>query len=269
MPPADELNAPEPDRSPIVAALLSAIIPGLGHRRTRPTLARTLIGISLIAVLSFTCWLLTRDQLDLLAWTVKPNWLLGVVILSLVTLVARSAVTVDAARAAGLRHSRHPRLSRVSLLVVLVLVAAPHVAVTTLAWQQRILLTTVFTAEATTTARPTLLGGLSSNRSAGASLTPRLDGARISSQALPDISSEHVDDVDASASPAQARSHQPVESEPTTIPPSPLDPDPDPSIPDAPQTWDGEPRLSIVMLGSDGGYDRRGIRTDTIIVLSI
>ncbi|MDH3302810.1 MAG: LCP family protein [Acidimicrobiia bacterium] len=272
MSPADEPNAPEPHRSPVFAALLSAFLPGLGHRRTRPARARALMGVSLIAVSSFAVWLVTRDRLDLLAWTIKPNWLLGVVIASFVTLVARSAVAVDAARAAGLRHSRHPLLSRLGLLVVLLLVAAPHVAVATLAWQQHNLLTRVFTAEATATARPAPVKGFSTNRSAGgtgtpASLSSRLGGARISSQALPGISSKHVDDVDAATRPAPTQPRPADESAPTTIPPSQVDPTP--SIPDTPRTWDGETRLSIVMLGSDGGYDRRGIRTDTIIVLSI
>ncbi len=269
---ADEPNAPEQHRSPILAALLSALLPGLGHRRTRPALARGLMAVSLIAILSFSLWLLSRDKLDLLAWTIRPGWLLGVMIVSLVTLIARSVVAVDAARAAGLRRSRHPWVSRVGLLVVLVVVAAPHVVVGTLAWQQRALLTRVFTAEATATARPTIVKVLAEDRppagaTTSASLSSGFDGARISSQALPEISSEHVDDVDASARPARSRARSGVESAPTTTAPSPVDPDP--SIPDAPQTWDGETRLSIVMLGSDGGYDRRGIRTDTIIVLSI
>ena len=36
-----------------------------------------------------------------------------------------------------------------------------------------------------------------------------------------------------------------------------------------PADWDGEERLTVVLLGSDGGYRRWGVRTDTIIVFSI
>ena len=36
-----------------------------------------------------------------------------------------------------------------------------------------------------------------------------------------------------------------------------------------PPSWDGAERLTIALLGSDAGFDRRGVRTDTIIVLSI
>ena len=34
-------------------------------------------------------------------------------------------------------------------------------------------------------------------------------------------------------------------------------------------TWDGAERLTIALLGSDAGFDRVGVRTDTIIVVSI
>jgi polyisoprenyl-teichoic acid--peptidoglycan teichoic acid transferase len=36
-----------------------------------------------------------------------------------------------------------------------------------------------------------------------------------------------------------------------------------------PRTWDGADRLTNALVGGRGGFDRRGIRTDTIIVLSI
>ncbi len=35
------------------------------------------------------------------------------------------------------------------------------------------------------------------------------------------------------------------------------------------ETWDGQERLTIALLGGDGGFDRSGVRTDTIIVVSI
>ena len=37
----------------------------------------------------------------------------------------------------------------------------------------------------------------------------------------------------------------------------------------APRTWDGAERLTLALLGGDGGFDRVGVRTDTIIVVSI
>ena len=42
-----------------------------------------------------------------------------------------------------------------------------------------------------------------------------------------------------------------------------------PSTPTAPLTWEGADRLTVALLGSDAGFDRAGVRTDTIIVLSI
>jgi len=49
-------------------------------------------------------------------------------------------------------------------------------------------------------------------------------------------------------------------------------PAPDPTPPTStsvPRTWDGAERLTIALLGGDGGFDRVGVRTDTIIVVSI
>ncbi len=36
-----------------------------------------------------------------------------------------------------------------------------------------------------------------------------------------------------------------------------------------PPSWDGERRLTMALLGSDAGFDRYGVRTDTVIVLTI
>ena len=55
-----------------------------------------------------------------------------------------------------------------------------------------------------------------------------------------------------------------VAAPPTTTPPATA------SVTTAPPpTWDGADRLTIALLGSDTGFDRHGVRTDTIIVLSI
>ena len=77
------------------------------------------------------------------------------------------------------------------------------------------------------------------------------------------------------AAETQAATPSPVAT--VTIPPSaavvPESPQlPEPAPPTStvvPRTWDGAERLTIALLGGDGGFDRVGVRTDTIIVVSI
>jgi len=129
------------------------------------------------------------------------------------------------------------------LAFILALVALPHVIVADLAWQQRGVVTRLFAAEAAVTARPTRLTTSGS------------------------VTSVVTDDVDGPAGPTIAPEIEDGRESTDATPPTTVDAVPAP--PEAPTTWDGDERLSIVMLGSDGGYDRVGIRTDTIIVLSI
>lgn len=265
MPPADAVSAQNLLRSPTSSALLSALLPGLGHLHTRPALGRILLGFSLGAAGGSLVWLATSDRADVLAWTVEPDRLLGVILLCAAMVVIRWVVAIDAARAAGLGRTRRRLLSQIGLIVVLILVAVPHVVVATLAWQQRNMVTKVFTAEQTATARPTRVAGIAVTRSE----------SELRSESVPEIRSEHVDDIDEPAGPARTDTERGAgtaaetdrDTSPSTTRPRPAEETPPP--PDPPKTWDGDDRLSIVMLGSDGGYDRKGIRTDTIIVLSI
>lgn len=48
-----------------------------------------------------------------------------------------------------------------------------------------------------------------------------------------------------------------------------IQPEPTTAAPPAPAIWDGLERLNILLLGADDGPNRRGIRTDTMIVVSI
>ena len=74
------------------------------------------------------------------------------------------------------------------------------------------------------------------------------------------------------AAETQAATPSPVTA---VVPESPQLPEPAPPAIAAPtstvvpRTWDGAERLTIALLGGDGGFDRVGVRTDTIIVVSI
>lgn len=279
-------SSPPQPPSPFVAAALSAIVPGLGHVRTRPSRAKWLLSLSVVAVAAGIGWLLTRDRHEIFSWTVKPDWLLGLVALSLVTLALRVAVALDAVRAVEANQIRHRWASSLGVTAVVIVMAIPHLFGAMLAWQQWRLVTDVFSAQQTATARPTKLAaatqalpdGLPNPDSpVGNDGDPALDAISkpmISSRAVPRLSSEVVDqivdDPDMQAGAVLRSDQADADQTPTTaLAPSPPPVQTEPSLPQGPMTWDGDDRLSIVMLGSDGGFDRTGIRTDTIIVLSI
>ncbi|MGF1596944.1 MAG: LCP family protein [Acidimicrobiales bacterium] len=247
--------APRGRTTPLRAAALSALLPGLGHLRTAPKRGRHLVLVSIAVGLVVVGWLTTRSRNELMALTVHPRWLAVGIVVSLATLAARAAVAIDAVRRTRPAVDRSRWTAAVGLGLVGVVVAAPHLAVAVAAGQQLDVVDTIFVAG--DTARPTPLPG-----------EPPLPGESGS-----DIGGDGL------AGPGPTLDSPSSETQPTTdrrsstlVPaqPSPLaalEP-PTPGSDDR-ATWDGEERLSILLLGGDGGYDRIGVRTDTIIVLSI
>ena len=122
----------------------------------------------------------------------------------------------------------------VTLVALAVIITVPHVIAVRFAVAQLILLSSVFDATRTETAVPT------------------------------PVPTTTVPTTMAAASPSET-SEPSAPAPDTTAAPS--------SVPSttttARATWNGAERLTIALLGSDGGFDREGVRTDTIIVLSI
>ena len=226
----------------MLAAALSAVWPGLGHFGHNTGRAFLLVNSTLAAMVIGFAYAMTRDLATLLAWTVSPPALRVLMAGALGVLVFRVAVTVDAYRAAALRYRRR-RMSvagrfgtLVALVVLAVIIVAPHVIAIRFSVAQLVLLSNVFDATRTETAVPTPVPVTSTMVRA----TPAL--------ATPDKMPEaSVPVPQATAAPSTAPST-------TTT---------------TQATWDGADRLTIALLGSDGGFDRKGVRTDTIIVLSI
>ncbi|MDG2114131.1 MAG: LCP family protein, partial [Actinomycetota bacterium] len=133
-----------------------------------------------------------------------------------------------------------------ALVILLTLAAAPHLLVVRYAAAQLDLLDEVFDATSTEAARPT---ALASNAGVPAATTTTARPA-LSPPASP---------------PATAASPTTPTTAPLTAPPTTPSTAPPTSVP----TWDGDERLTILLLGGDGGFDRSGVRTDTIIALSI
>lgn len=226
---------------PLVAAALSAIWPGLGHFGHRTRRALLFANGTLMAYVFALGYVVARGTRTLLLWTVDISSLRILMVGSLLVLACRSAVAVDAYRTADRRYWRWRHKPRrrvgtaITLTLVAALIAAPHVVVIRLASAQLALLSDVFVATNTLTAAPTPLPTSSPTTS-----LPEAGEADSSGPTVP---------VTQATTPAPATS--------TTAP--------------APQqlTWDGADRLTIALLGSDAGFDRVGVRTDTIIVVSI
>ena len=229
---------------PLVAAALSAIWPGLGHFGHRTRRALLFANATLMAYVFALGYVVARGTRTLLLWTVDVSALRILMVGSLLLLAFRSAVAVDAYRTADRRYWRWRHKPRrrvgtaITLTLVAALIAAPHVVVIRLASVQLALLSDVFVATNTVTAAPTPLPTT-------VPTTPLIElvGDEPSGTTVPVT---------------QATTPAPVPATSTTAVAAPQQ-----------LTWDGAERLTIALLGSDAGFDRVGVRTDTIIVVSI
>ena len=146
---------------PLVAAALSAVWPGLGHFGHNTGRALLLINSTLAATVAGLAYAATRALATLLTWTLSRPSLQILMAGALCVLVLRVAVTVDAYRtAAHRRPPRHRSVARrlgnfVALVLVFVIIVAPHVIAVRFAVAQLVLLSRVFDATDTQTATAT------------------------------------------------------------------------------------------------------------------
>ncbi len=232
------------DLGSVTVATLSFIWPGLGHWAAGRRRRGVILGLfTLLLALVGAGWLLGRRRSDLLAWSVTPSWLTAAIVASGLTLGYRGWVAYDAFR--GQRRRRgyqgRPPLAHLAMLTVITIAASvPHLVVARYAAAQLELLDEVFDAQSTQTARPTALPM--------STTTPDTAQPASTDEPTPDAALDT----------------------PPISPSAPPPPFPDLTAPaTASATWDGDERLTILLLGGDGGFDRRGVRTDTIMALSI
>ena len=229
----DDLRRRGPD--PLVAVALSVVWPGLGHFGHRNRRAILLVNVTLAAVVGGLAYTANRGVRTLLTWSVDRSSLRVLIVVAVAVLIFRVMVAVDAYRTAARRYApRRRSVSRrfgtvVALMLMAVVAAAPHVITIRFATAQLALLSDVFDATDTRTA----------------TATP-LPSTTVPTTPTPTATTQM----------------------PTTAVPVPQTA-PVPSVTAPPPTWDGADRLTVALLGSDAGFDRAGVRTDTIIVLSI
>jgi LCP family protein required for cell wall assembly len=212
-------------------------VPGLGQVFQRRWRAAALFGLPTLAVCVLAFWIVGRDRATLVDWTVDATALRGLCIAGLLWALFCYASAADAALASWpARFHRHGARAAGTLLVVCVGVAAllPGTVFALVTVRQDTLLDTVFAgAGAGAVAQPSPLADLG-----------------ITTTAAP-TSTVAVTVAPASTSTAATTIPTTI---PTTVPTTP---------PLAPGRW------NIALLGGDAGPNRWGLRTDTMIVVSI
>ena len=220
---------------PLAAAALSVIWPGLGHLGHRNRRALVLMLSSLLVSAGLVVYVATRSRSTLLTWTVSQTPLWITVIIAGLGLVFRIWVAVDAYMVAHgwpeprVRSRRTYRAIAAATFVVL----AAFIAVPHF-----------FVVRYAVAQLDLLYDVFSATTTVTATPTPLVD-------------SEEIPERDSAG---QDSAGEGSESTSQTVPPEMAVPT---------ETWDGEERLTIALLGGDSGFDRDGVRTDTIILLSI
>lgn len=210
-------------RRPLVAGLLSAVVPGVGQiyaGRTRR--GAWLLGVSLLAV-GLTAFFVLQDPLGASKLAFRPGVLISLLVADAVALAWRAFATVDAFLVAGgIWRFREWRWTAAAAAIAAILVL-PHAAFAYYDLVQYDLITTLFAgSDATTTTMPTTTSTTSTTAPPGALTTS-----------------------------------PPPTTTTTTTTTQP------------PAFWAGQERLNVLLLGSDSGVGRTGVRTDTIAVVSI
>ena len=219
-------------RHPLTAAALSAALPGFGLLGYNNRRAYALIIGSVGATVTALAFVSTRGTTTLLIWSVSPGRLWLVIVGTLGVLVLRIMIAADA----------YTTVSRMRLSKVrsgrLIGSAARFVVLVGIIFLPHLLVMRYAAAQL-----QLLSNVFAATETQAATPSP-----------TPVVTVPAAADIDPTSS-------QPPDSVP------PLTVAPLGTLPA--RSWDGAERLTIALLGGDSAFDRVGVRTDTIIVLSI
>lgn len=235
---------------PILHALFSAILPGAGQlaqgARRRGLL---LVGLALF-IAAVTGGLVLATGLDrMLAWIIRPEVLLGLLVFNVALLAFRLFAVLDAFRSfprpsallsEDLGQSRLERrtlaknkklslLSATLLALVLLLTAAPHVLAGYYMYVSRDMVTSLFVTE------------------------EKSEPSTVVCTSLPVSPSESPVASSLVSSTASSSSLTSTTTSPEI---------------DALRAWDDDGRLTVLLIGTDAGYGRKGARADAIMVVT-
>jgi LCP family protein required for cell wall assembly len=229
-----------PERAPraFIAGLLSAFVPGSGQMYANAW-RRGAVMLAVAVVLGAAALAVYEDSATVLRLALSPEALLALLGVNLAVFLWRAHCTVDAYRVAGRRRSslRGPAGTLggrvVAVLVLVVVVALPHVVAGYYTYRDYDLLTSVFAEE-----EPIV-----------AAAAPEIPEVVVPTGIIGSVGGP----VGGGAAPSG-----------TVVV---AQPEPEPEEP--PPFWKERGRLNVLLVGADAGPGRWGLRTDTMIVVSI
>ena len=214
------------------AATWSAIVPGAGqlYAGARQRAAQFfLIDVSLLVLV----YLGARNQLAVLKASVRPRDLILLMLASIALFAYRIWATYDASVLAGMERRKRigSGLGAAGLFAIGIILLAPHAVFAYYDVTQYNTITSIFADDDPVAAAPPVTAA-----------------------------------IEATEPPAPPGTGDPPTPPGTGDPPTPTT-----SVPAAtrPPIWDGLERLNLLFLGADASVTRTGIRTDTMIVLSL
>jgi polyisoprenyl-teichoic acid--peptidoglycan teichoic acid transferase len=256
-----------------VAGVFSALVPGAGQLYAGATRR----GLAMLAIALGLCVLAVgfalQESVSLLRLAVQPDALLALLVADALLLLFRAHCALDAYRRARRERVAAGRPSgpsggrAIAVLVLLAVVAIPHVYVGYLDWRSYDVLTTVFADDEPGDLGRDQVPEWVTAPGASTSAASSTAGASPSPTSLSPISSPLAD----SPSPAPTAPGKPLDGRPDEGAASAGTPPGESTQPAAepPAPWDGLLRVTFLLVGADAGPYRYGLRTDTMIVVSI
>lgn len=245
-------------RRPLLAAALSALIPGAGQLYARDPYRAVLVFSPAVLVATGLYAFSTRGAFGMAELLVQPEFLTGLLVANAAVLVWRVGASVDAYILTSRGRTRTP-WAVVGLVVILTLLAAPQAVVWAYGAQTISALNTVF------------LAGSESNGGSGPAtdspLYPGFSGGvpdptpYVPPRVIPEVEPQSVRNLILRGDlgdPAAIAARGDIFS-PST-----------PEAPFAPLTEQVDPdRLTILLVGGDAGPGREGLRTDSMNVVTV
>lgn len=230
-------------RHPWLAAVLSAVIPGLGQWYAGARRRAILLFAPFAAAVAAAVWLLSRGKVELVAILVQPAWLTGLAAANILVAVLRAGAAADAYRIAGGRWREWASIGTAAAVLVLM---APHAVAGAYAADLLGVLESVFVSDdvvLTASADAARMRGSVSMTTAAVAAEERGSIAVLADGVLVN----QPDGIQRQVTPAFGE-----------IPPVAMGP------------FDEEVgRVTVLLAGGDAGPGRIGLRTDVMIVATL
>jgi len=261
---ADPVEATAANHRPVLAAALSAVVPGAGQWYAGRVRRALLVAFPVVVLAVVMIIAGRQGAVRLLRSLVQPSVLWALIAVNVAVLAWRLFAVVDAYRVAGGKATRAVAVG--ILVLVIVAVAMPHLLATRYGLRTIDLLTTVFAeepaeSEAAAVAAPS------------STIIPRAPEADL----VPDPAPIASEPVPSTLDPPKAESNRNLifsegfgDPDAVTLWPNVLADDegtPAPFLPFEERV--AQERITILLAGGDSGPGRGGMRTDTIMVVTM